>query len=322
MLRPIQRLGLVNAVPLFVACLLIELAGCSARSLQPSVVAAVQPQILPAGVKKPPALQNIYIADPSDNSVTIYSRHGALISPTITDGVNGPQGIAVDAYGNFYVANAGDNTVTTYNRDGIRMKPTIRSPYFDVRALTVDANGRIYVVEDAGLFTYNPNGSRTNPTIKGDGFIDVAVDASGKIFLIDARDHCRSGNPSKCTNGIFVRTYDPTGSPSTPTFRIDRTEQHIGGMAVDANGKIYVVVGTNVRTYTSSGSPTTPTISFKRYGYPLSVAVDANGKIYVTSTSYYAGQPYAGTLTTYNPDGSQTTPTITGLAQPFGVAVH
>lgn len=51
MLRPIQRLGLVNAVPLFVACLLIELAGCSARSLQPSVVAAVQPQILPAGVR-------------------------------------------------------------------------------------------------------------------------------------------------------------------------------------------------------------------------------------------------------------------------------
>ena len=45
------------------------------------------------------------------------------------------------------------------------------------------------------------------------------------------------------------------------------------------------------------------------------MAVDANGKIYVAN---YGG----GNVTTYNADGTQTTPTITaGLHNPTGVAV-
>ena len=306
---------------LFAACFLIEVAGCSSRDLQPSDMAAVQSQTLPAGVKQPPAPQKIYITSYNHNFVGIYNEDGTLTSE-IRDGVRRPAGVAVDTYGNVYVANTGDNTVTTYNRDGSRTKPTIRTPY--PLDLTVDANGRIYLVDGMGLVTYNPNGSPTNiPPIVGQQgvyFQSVAVDTSGKIFLAQTRQRSTRRPPSGGDSyHSFVRTYDPTGSPSTPTINIGGgVRQIVRGLAVDANGKIYVVEDGMVRTYTSSGSPTTPTISLEMYGGAFGVAVGANGKIYVTSYLH----AHLGTLTTYNPDGSQTTPTITGLAQPFGVAIH
>ena len=322
MLTLIRRLGRSSAMALFAACFLIEVAGCSSRDLQPSDMAGVQSQTLPAGVKKPQAPQKIYITTYNRNFVAIYNEDGTLTSE-IRDGVRRPAGVAVDTYGNVYIANTGDNTVTTYNRDGGRTKPTIRTSY--PLDLTVDANGRIYVLGGMGLVTYNPNGSPTNiPPIvdqqRGE-FESVAVDTSGKIYLAQTRTHLTRRGPygSGVSYHSFVTTYDPTGSPSTPTINIGwGVRQIVRGLAVDANGKIYVATnGGMVRTYTSSGSPTTPTISLKMYG-AFGVAVGANGKIYVTS--YLAG--HVGTLTTYNPDGSQTTPTITGLAQPFGVAVH
>jgi hypothetical protein len=47
------------------------------------------------------------------------------------------------------------------------------------------------------------------------------------------------------------------------------------------------------------------------------VAVDASGKIYVT-----AGGEKIGGLTTYTAAGVQTAPTISGLLDPYGVAIH
>jgi len=86
------------------------------------------------------------------------------------------------------------------------------------------------------------------------------------------------------------------------------------GVAIDGNGKIYVVNNQDgtLRTFTSAGAPTTPVIT--GLDDPQCVAVDANGKIYITNLAN-------GTLTTYASDGSPTTPTITGLANPIGVAV-
>ena len=126
MLTLIQRFGRAIAMALFAACFLIEVAGCSSRDLQPSDMAAVQSQTLPAGVKQPPAPQKIYITSYNHNFVGIYNEDGTLTSE-IRDGVRRPAGVAVDTYGNVYVANTGDNTVTTYNRDGSRTKPTIRT---------------------------------------------------------------------------------------------------------------------------------------------------------------------------------------------------
>jgi hypothetical protein len=48
--------------------------------------------------------------------------------------------------------------------------------------------------------------------------------------------------------------------------------------------------------------------------------VDAAGKIYVTNVG--DNFPGNGTVTTYTANGTPTTPMITGLSNPQGVAVH
>jgi DNA-binding beta-propeller fold protein YncE len=63
------------------------------------------------------------------NAVRTYNADGSPATPTITDGLNFPGAIAVDALGTIYVANTGNNTITAYNPDGTRTKPTITLDY-------------------------------------------------------------------------------------------------------------------------------------------------------------------------------------------------
>ena len=72
---------------------------------------------------------------------------------------------------------------------------------------------------------------------------------------------------------------------------------HPYGVAVDANGKIYVAnnFGNSVNTFNPNGTLSTLTITMG-LNDPSGVAVDANGKIYVTNEGGY--QPGTGTVTT------------------------
>ena len=62
-------------------------------------------------------------------SVTVYKPNGTRTTPTITAGLNGPEGIAFDSTdGLLYVANINGGNVTTYNpTTGAETEPTISS---------------------------------------------------------------------------------------------------------------------------------------------------------------------------------------------------
>ncbi len=206
--------------------------------------------------------------------------------------------VHVDTRGpRIYVANCGSN-VTTFKLNGTEVNPAIPRDNC-VQDVAVGANGKIYVVDNGGsLTTYRPNGTPTTPTISLGGATPLAVAVGGNGNIYIAAD-----------NGT-VTTYLPDGAPTTPTIS---GFQYPYGVAVDADGKIYVAdnrAGT-LTTYDSNGSPTTPTIT--GLGGPIGVAVDASGKIYVAQS--------AGKVTTYAADGSPTTPTITPPSPPWKVAV-
>jgi DNA-binding beta-propeller fold protein YncE len=57
--------------------------------------------------------------------VTTYKSDGTQSKPTITTGINGPKGVAVDANGKIYIANYNNNSVTTYTPKGQKTKPRI-----------------------------------------------------------------------------------------------------------------------------------------------------------------------------------------------------
>lgn len=331
MLNLIRNLSLVVSAPALTACTLLAITGCAGGAAPP--VATSQAASLPLQSVRAPQRtggtpKKIYITNGANNTLTTYEYDGTQTTPTITDSLNDPQGVAVDRHGKIYVANAASGLVTTYDGFGNRTTPTISVTA--ATAVAVDTNGKIYVGAANSLTTYNRFGKQTKPTIKIglrslNVIDDVTVDARGKIYLTSSYGRrIFAWNLHGCVYGCygwasFVTTYNPDGSQVTPTIELEIRPEFgmvaVGGPAVDAKGKIYVVntYFDNLRTYTAAGSRTKPSIG--RLSSPTGVAVDANGKIYVTNQGN-------NTLTTYTRDGSPTTPTISGLDDPTGVALH
>ncbi|MGB6643479.1 MAG: hypothetical protein WBE35_00460, partial [Candidatus Cybelea sp.] len=104
------------------------------------------------------------------SSVTTYTSTGKRTTPTITVGIHGPAGVAVDANGKIYVSNTGSGgpgSVTTYKPNGSQSNPTIIKGLDVPEGVAVGANGEIYVANyEAIVTTYASKGKRTKPTIK------------------------------------------------------------------------------------------------------------------------------------------------------------
>jgi hypothetical protein len=192
----------------------------------------------------------IYLA--YGTTVTTHNEDGTQTTPTITAGLDGASGVAIDAAGRIYVANSGNNTVTTYNADGTQTTPTITSGINSPSGVAVDVAGRIYVANIGSntVTTYKADGTRTSPTINlGGSPGGVAVGPNGKIYVPNSfcdSDFCDGS----------VTTYNADGTRTSPTIDLGASS-----VAVDATGNIYVSskYGT-VSTYDPSGSQTTPTI--------------------------------------------------------------
>ena len=326
MLNPTRRLGLVSATPLVAACTFLAFAGCSGAGppVGASHAAGLPLQSIPTR-ESSSAPTKIYVTNALNNSLTTYKYDGTPTTPSITDSISDPLGVAVDRNGKIYVANGGSGLVTTYDRFGNRTNPTIH--VLTAAAVAVDANGKIYVVGNYLVTTYNPDGSQTTPTIHVNNnfasIFGVAVDANGKIYVtywwFVRPKRCKYSCPDKTYSKLA--TYNPDGSDATPTIRLisarDVPQSHVvvGGPAIDANGKIYVVKTwfDILSTYRPGGDRTKPIIG--GLSSPQAVAVDANGKIFVTNFGN-------NTVTTYSRHGSPITPTISGLDGPTGVAIH
>jgi hypothetical protein len=192
---------------------------------------------------------------------------------------------------------------------------------------------KIYVVSLLTKFrTFNPEGERIGRTFNTRLASGVTVDKRGKIYVTISAPNGQG----------FLSTFTPHGRPTSPSLNnLFRPT----GVAVDANGKIYIASEDGVTTYTPDGKPTNPTIPVAA----RAVAVDKNGKIYVATqggigTYTPDGKPTkptipgsavavavdkngkiyvaGGSVRTYTPNGKQTTPTITaGLDDPVSIAV-
>lgn len=116
----------------------------------------------------------IYVADSAGDRITAYDLSGEL-TQTITAGINGPFGVAVDTNRKIYVTNAFPRhfhgNVTTYMPDGKQTTPTITEGISTPHDVLVDKSGKIYVTNlnnysgTGFVTTYKPDGTRTKPTI-------------------------------------------------------------------------------------------------------------------------------------------------------------
>ena len=232
-----------------------------------------------------------------------------------------PESVAVDASGNLFIADYFNNLIRKMNTNGI---------------ITTVAGGGANGLGDGGAAT---NASLSEPS-------DVAVDASGNLFIADEGDYrIRKVN----TNGIIVTVAGngtngfsgDGGAATNASLCLPR------GVAMDASGNLFIADMNNnrIRKVNTNGIITTVAgigAAGQGYGYsgdggaatnarlfwPYGVAVDATGNLFIADmrNNRIRNVNTKGIITTVagggaNTLGDSSAATNASLSAPSGVAV-
>jgi sugar lactone lactonase YvrE len=223
---------------------------------------------------------------------------------SITDHIDGPTRIAVDAKGNLYVTEAAKGLVAIYSSEGNYLKSfSVSYPV----GIAVDPAGNIYVGSGA---SGKKNGYRNSVSIYtpelvlsgslgiGEGEFgypnDIAAGSDGKIYVVDTINHVvKVFDPATGSNFSFGGFGSTSGLFKRPT-----------GIAVSDTagvaGEIYVVDypvvsatsgptdGSRIQVFDKNGQFLR---SFGQFGNligqitsPVGIAIDSTGLLYVTDS--------------------------------------
>lgn len=305
-----------------IAAALSGLTACSGGitpQATPSAPASTAVLTMQSRVVRPHATaQQVYVSDEGASAVFIYPAGVNNPSPTatITDGIDDPLGIAVDASGSLYVANqaggSGSGSVTVYKAGSTHPSLTI-TEVSNPNSVAVDSHGTLYVGENASNTTeiaeFAPGATSPTKTvfptdITGFPFMGgMAIDKAGNLYA---------------ASFVYFR----------PPVRVVRyapglTDEHLydlrglklldlnPGLARDGAGNLYVATLSGVNVYSRRSAKVSRTIEITT---PQYIAAANDGTLYVpdqTNVEIYA--PGSGT-----PEGS----IQNSLVLPEGVAIH
>ena len=248
---------------------------------------------------------------------------GFVNGPALTASFAQPKSLAIDAIGNVYVIDhfvirkiSATGMVTTLAGDGTEGfadGPGATAKFNYPSGIAVDAHGNVFVADQGNsrirkitptgmVSTFAGNGTvgfadGTGSTAKFNNTYGVAVDANGNVFVADRGNYSiRKISPAGMVstmagNGTFGYA-DGVGSEAR--FR------DFGGVAVDANGNIFVseFFSSRIRKINPAGMVNTfagnGTKGFADgdgtaaiFGCPNGVAVDAHGNVFVADECNY-----------------------------------
>ncbi|MGA8797181.1 MAG: hypothetical protein WB526_09005 [Candidatus Cybelea sp.] len=127
----------------------------------------------------------LYVSDEGDERIDIFSVPKYHLVGQITQGINMPEGIAIDMDGTLYVSNFGAGTVTVYKQGQITPSLTLTEPD-GPDDVAVAKNGDVLVGDSYGGVDVYPPGATyprarlLNPAISWVG--GVGVDASNNVY--------------------------------------------------------------------------------------------------------------------------------------------
>jgi sugar lactone lactonase YvrE len=229
---------------------------------------------------------NLYIADTANNRIRRMDTSGIIA--TVAGGgsggdggaatnasLNGPSGVALDAFGNLYIADTENCRIRKLDTNGI--------------ITTVAGNGDLSYSGDGGAATnaslYYPSG--------------VALDTIGSLYIADSR-HNRIRKVD--TNGIIMSvagngTFAYSGDGGNAT---NASLSWPYGVAFDSSGKLYIADTENCRIRKVDTYGTIATVAgngafgysgdggmaaYARLGVPDGLAFDAWGNLYIADAS-------------------------------------
>ena len=238
----------------------------------------------PQGVAVAPSTHIAYVANATDNTVSVIDEATNTVTATIPVGSD-PDGVAVDpAAGIVYVTNVKGDTVSVIDATTNIVTATIPVGHFPKGVAVDPATGTVYVANYGG-FTVSVI-SEANNTVTATiplGALDypfgVAVDPSAGTVYVTNYD------PSYDT----VSVIDATTNIVTATIPVGSEPE---GVAVDPSARtLYVANGDSSTVSVISEATNTVTATIPLGGvsdYPEEVAVDPSaGTVYVTNAGAY-----------------------------------
>ncbi len=212
--------------------------GCSAAGTPPVAPSGVRTTAsgVTHGRPVPSAGKNyIYVGDAYANAVWIFPAGSSKSNPvgSITTGVSGPQGVAVDAAGKLYVANPDNNTVTIYPPGGSSPSLTLSQDLTTPSAVAVDSKGNVWVSNELGsnegsVVEFPPGQTAPSTIIGGLNPLGVAVDSSGNLYVENYND-----------SSAFVSVYPPGATKPSKEFGAHDLLEPLG-IIVGPTGLVYV----------------------------------------------------------------------------------
>ncbi len=227
------------------------LSACSGASSTPPLSSSSL-QSSPDFARAPRAKKNcksrLYVSSYKLDYVAIYCTKGTNQAPIgkITDGIDGPEGAAVDAKGNLYVTNTSNNTVTEYAPGGTKPSFTYSADLNYPAGVAVDGQQNVYVTNlTPGSLVVFAQGSNT-PSEDLTGLmypIDVALDASGDAYVTVYTAGYGNGNVIRYKAGstkaknLGIVTDAPGGITLDKSGDIVTADQRLPGVLVFPPGK-------------------------------------------------------------------------------------
>jgi hypothetical protein len=315
------------------------LAGCSGAStalpqaqLSPSIARASVPAAdAPESQAqndhhKKKAKQLLFVSDNENNEIRVFNAASKSQNPpplrTITNGINGPNGIATDESGNLYVANYVSNTVTVYAPNGSTPKATISNGLngpFDVK---VDAFGNVYVANDPvyggiAFIQLYPAGSSSpsytwsvptaGTTISGIALLNATTKGETSIYALGY-----TLTQSDFAHGFALTCYPGSPTCTTLSYNFGQT----GGIAVSQSptSKPFqwlavdqYVPGVDIITFAGTTQLVTG-------GTPEFITMNAADNVLYVADRFY------GRVTAYSFPAGKVLNTYSGGAKVYGVA--
>jgi DNA-binding beta-propeller fold protein YncE len=294
----------------------VALAACatSGSSVAPPSIGQLTAQTLAT------TQHQIYISDEGANAVWIFPAGVNDPSPTaeITDGINEPLGIWVDAKGVLYVANFASGTsngsVTEYRPGTTHPSltiPNLMSP----ASVAVDRKGTLYVGEDTDaartptIAEYAPGATQPTKTVSATSITGIpfmggmTVDPAGNLYVAFFQYFVPP---------VHVVEFAP-GLTNERDLKLQGLDDlnFLPGLGRDRAGTLYVGTMAGINVY-AAGS-TSPTRVIKT-GFSQYLTATNAGTLYVPNQSLVA---------VYAPGSGKPHRTIqTSLVLPEGAAVH
>ncbi len=244
----------------------------------------------------------LFVANFNNNVVEIYSAKGSNQAPIgqITDGLDGPEGMAVAAK-HLYVTNTASNTVTVYRVGKTTVTKTYSSGLDGPAGVAVGTDGTVYVANLFGndVVAYAKGSMTPTSTYSGLGFpIGVTLDAKNNLYVTDS-----SG----------VEEFPP-GSTNGKNLGISLAEA--SGIAIDKKRNIVVANQMPAGVYVYPQGSTQASKIFGQEGDPNPIAFLTNRK------QLFVGEPLSNTINVYAyPSGKMVNAITNGVAFPAGVAI-